>query len=77
MLDLFVFDDFWYLESAEQAKHMHMHMICLHEILEISEIVKIEKNNYFQIILSNFHVDVIPLRRQFRLRTKKGKVKKW
>ena len=43
------FDDFRYLEADKQAKHMHMHMICLSEILGISEIDKIEKIEYFQI----------------------------
>ena len=53
MFDVLDFDDFWDLEAAEQAKHMHMPMICLPEILGISEIANIEKIEYFQIVLSN------------------------
>ena len=48
------FDDFRDLEADKQAKHMHMHLICLSEILGISEIVKIEKIEYFQISSLNF-----------------------
>ena len=58
MLDCLNFDDFWHLEAAEQAKHMHMGLICLPEILKISEIVKIEKNKYFQFVFTNFHLGV-------------------
>ena len=43
------FDNFRDLEAGKQAKHMHMHMICLSEILGISEIVKRKKIDYFQI----------------------------
>ena len=45
----FDFDDFRNLEADKQAEHMHMHMICLCAILGVSEIVKIEKIEYFQI----------------------------
>ena len=48
------FDDFRDLEADKQAKHMHMHVICLPKILGISEIVKIEKVEYFQISSLNF-----------------------
>ena len=66
------FDDFRDLEADEQAKHMHMHMhmICLPEIIGISEIVKIEQIEHFQIFLYNFYLDVISLRRKYRPSTK-------
>ena len=53
MLLFLDFDDFRDLEADKQAKHMHMHMICLSEILGISEIVKREKIDYFQISTLN------------------------
>ena len=60
------FDDFRELKADKQSKHMHMHMICLPEILAISEIFKIEKIEHFQIFLYNFHLDVISLMRKYR-----------
>ena len=47
--------DFRHLEDDRRAKHMHMHMICLSEILGISEIVKIEKIEDFQIFSLNLN----------------------
>ena len=64
------FCDFRDREADKQAKHMHMHMICLPEILGISEIVKIKKIGHFQIFLYNVHLDVISLRRKYRPSTK-------
>ena len=53
-----------------------MHMICLPEILGISEIIKIEKIDHFQIFLYNFHLDIISLRRKYRPSTKTSRFKK-
>ena len=64
------FDDFRDIEADKQAKHMHMHMICLPEILGISQIAKIKKIEYFQIFLYNFHLDVMSLRRKYWPSTK-------
>ena len=64
------------LEVSKQAKHMHMLMTCLPEILGISEMPKIEKINHFQMFLSNFHLDVISLRRKYRPSTKTMRKKK-
>ena len=75
LLDFVDFDDFWYLEAAEQTTHLHMCMICFPEICEISEIAKIKKHNHFQTFLPDFHVGVICLRR--KCRPSKQKDKKW
>ena len=53
MSDFLDFDDIWILKAVKQAKHTHMHMMCLSEILGISEMSKIKKIIYFEISRSN------------------------
>ena len=48
----FVVNSAFMCSPAKQATHMHMHMICVPEILGISEIVKDKKIEYLQIFIS-------------------------